>query len=74
MMLAQGGYAPTPPSATLDDQLYMVRISALAVCVGMPEEACEGWLRNYERIEGQFLSEMMTSEPALSYVEWLRDA
>jgi probable HAF family extracellular repeat protein len=69
----QGGYAPTPPTAYIDDQLFMVGMSARAVCVGMPEDACEAWLDNYEGIEGQFLSEWRTTPVGdVAYGEWLR--
>jgi hypothetical protein len=75
MMLDQGGYAPTPPTATLDDQLYMVRISAEAACVSMPDDTCRAWLATYGRIEGQWLTEWAQTplDDVPSYAAWLRE-
>lgn len=73
-VIAQGGYAPTPPTAHLEDQLYMIRTSAEAMCVEMSAaDMCRGWLGQYDGIENLFLSEYRRSGPDISYAEWLRE-
>jgi hypothetical protein len=71
-VLAQGGYAPTPPTARVEDQMYMIRTSAEAMCVEMPADVCSGWLRQYDGIEALFFSELRRSGSNIVYAEWLR--
>lgn len=74
-MLDQGGYAPTPATAYLDDQLYMVRTSVAVMCstmtrAGGTQDYCPTW---YGRLEGSFLSALATSSSPISYRAWLRE-
>ena len=72
-ILAQVGYAPTPSTADIEDQVYMIRTSAEAMCAGMPEDGCTVWLGQYSAIEDLFLSERLSLGPEISYAEWLRE-
>jgi len=72
-ILDQGGYAPTPPTAHLDDQMFMVRTSAEAICSQMAEDTCDAWLAYYDGIEARFLTEVSRSGPDVSYADWLRE-
>jgi hypothetical protein len=74
-MLAQGGYAPTPPGADIEDQLYMIRTGMEARCAGMPEDFCETELSLYDRFESQFLVEVGSTQLGadISYAAWLRE-
>jgi hypothetical protein len=74
-VLAQGGYAPTPPAARMEDQLYMVRTSIEAMCYTMSTEECNStvdlW---YDRIiEPGYLSAVATSGRDISLRDWLRE-
>jgi hypothetical protein len=72
-VLAQGGYAPTPPTAHIEDQVYMIRMSAEAMCAAMPEDTCTAWLGQYDAVEVAFLNEVLRSGPDVSYAEWIRE-
>ena len=70
-ILIQGGYAPTPSTAHIDDQLYMVRTSVEAICVSLAD--CDAWLDFYNSIEVQFLNDASTTDRKISYAQWLKE-
>jgi hypothetical protein len=73
-MLAQGGYAPTPPSADIEDQFYMIRTGMETRCAAMPEDQCQTQLSLYDEFETQFLVEVGSTQLGadMSYAAWLR--
>jgi hypothetical protein len=74
-MLAQGGYAPTPPGADIEDQLYMIRTGMEARCAATTPDICETQLSLYDEFETQFLVEVGSTQLSadMSYAAWLRE-
>jgi len=72
-MLTQGGYAPTPPTAHIEDQLYMIRTGVEGMCAPGSISDCEPVLLQYDQIEALFLNEVMHSGLDISYAEWLSE-
>jgi hypothetical protein len=74
VMLDQGGYAPTPSTAHIKDQMYMVRMGIEAMCAPGAISVCEPFIQQYEQgVEAVFRSELVTTNPNIVYVEWLRE-
>ena len=74
-MLAQGGYAPTPPGVDIEDQLYMIRTGMEAWCAGTTPDICETELSLYDEFEKKFLVEVGSAQLGadMSYAAWLRE-
>jgi hypothetical protein len=73
-MLDQGGYTPTPASASIEDQLYSMGVGVEAMCIGMPQDTCDAWRHRYARIQTEWLDEWAQNPPGGTqpYAEWLR--
>jgi hypothetical protein len=76
-VLEQGGYAPTPPTATVEDQLFMVRVSVDLICHLIPRsggglDTQASCLSYYQRLERGYLADSAGSGPTMAYRQWLR--
>ncbi len=72
-LLDQGGYVPTPATASLGDQLYTVGVGAEAIFASMASDVCQTWLNFYEGTQQTYINELSTGESNLPYADWLRE-
>lgn len=69
----QGGYAPTPANARLEDQTYLVEEGAAAVGIWMSDRVRTGFFNAVDMWKGGWLADVSRNGPDISFGQWLKD-